>query len=445
VTLTGRIVNPKSNKVFLRYYNDYLSYEEITADSAILDEQGMFSLKFDWNIAYPAQFHHGDELTHLYLFPGDSLEIRLDAKNFDGSVHYIGKGSMVNNYIAKRNLTIPEQSTFDLYKKKENEFTRIIDSLYNVRINFFNDYFDKIPDKSHHINEYILFENAEIVYNWATQKNNYPFAHAFMNELKSPLELPESYYTYRKTANIHNEKAIKSNAYLDYLVSYVAGEIYKLQKLDTTMDNVSRKEDYIDKHFNGEEKDYLFAKWAYDLLTRTDDLANGKRIMNKYKVESKDKKYLGILDKALTFALRLSPGSPAPDFNFMDFNGKKVSLNNFIGKIVYLDFWASWCAPCRLEIPHAKKLEEQFKNKDVVFLGVSIDQNKESWMKVIRENDIKGVQVIIDSSTDIEKLYNIKGIPRYLIIDREGKIVSNNAKRPSGEVWKDLESLLKEK
>jgi thiol-disulfide isomerase/thioredoxin len=168
-------------------------------------------------------------------------------------------------------------------------------------------------------------------------------------------------------------------------------------------------------------------------------------MLDKYAVTTKNKEYLTILNNAYSTGSKLMPGKAAPEFTCSDVNGKMISLKDFRGKVVYLDIWASWCGPCLKEIPSAKKLEEDFRGKDVVFLCVSIDQNENAWKKIIKEKEIVGIHLISkgDFDSEIAKKYNVKGIPRYYIIGKDGNIVNNNAERPSSNVKPDIEKLLK--
>ena len=89
--------------------------------------------------------------------------------------------------------------------------------------------------------------------------------------------------------------------------------------------------------------------------------------------------YESILDKART----LAPGQPAADFAFEDMEGKTVRLSDFRGKYVYVDLWATWCGPCNAEIPHLRKLEERLRGKNIVFVGISSDSDRDAWAKFV--------------------------------------------------------------
>lgn len=128
-------------------------------------------------------------------------------------------------------------------------------------------------------------------------------------------------------------------------------------------------------------------------------------------------------------------GAMSPTFEYDNYKGGKTKLEDFRGKYVYIDVWATWCAPCRAEIPFLKKLDEKYHQKNIVFVSLSIDQLKdvEKWRKLIKDKELGGVQVFADNdwNSQFVKDYNITGIPRFILIDPNGKIVKADAQRPS--------------
>ena len=135
------------------------------------------------------------------------------------------------------------------------------------------------------------------------------------------------------------------------------------------------------------------------------------------------------------------PGAPAADFTYPDAEGKMVSLSDFKGKVVLVDVWATWCGPCRGEIPHLKKLEEEMHGKDVVFMSVSLDEekDKQTWLDFIKKEQLGGVQLFASGwDTPIAEAYGIEGIPRFMVFDKKGNIVSVRAPRPSDPELKEM-------
>ncbi|WP_338764948.1 thioredoxin-like domain-containing protein [Bernardetia sp. ABR2-2B] len=109
------------------------------------------------------------------------------------------------------------------------------------------------------------------------------------------------------------------------------------------------------------------------------------------------------------------------------------ALAEYKGKVIYVDFWASWCPPCRGEMPSSQKLHSQFEGKDVVFLYVSFDRAEDKWKNGIEQMDIKGVHFYpaADANQAVSTKYGISGIPRYMLVDKKGKVINQDAPRPS--------------
>lgn len=139
-------------------------------------------------------------------------------------------------------------------------------------------------------------------------------------------------------------------------------------------------------------------------------------------------------------------GGMAADFTYPDVNGKEVSLSDFKGKVVLVDVWATWCGPCRGEIPYLKQLEKEMHGTDVVFIGVSVDEakDKQKWLDFVKKEELEGIQLLASGWSKITKDYKINGIPRFMVFDRKGNIVSVDAPRPSSpDLKKMLEGELK--
>jgi peroxiredoxin len=151
--------------------------------------------------------------------------------------------------------------------------------------------------------------------------------------------------------------------------------------------------------------------------------------------------YFGRLLQELIVKTKLTAiGNPAPDFASSDVNGKPVSLSSLKGKYVFLDFWASWCGPCRLENPNVVKAYHKFHDKGFDIFGVSLDDTKSDWLQAIKKDGLNWTQVsdLKGWKAAAVSLYGVNGIPMNYLLDKNGIIV---AKGLRGE---DLDSKLAE-
>lgn len=160
------------------------------------------------------------------------------------------------------------------------------------------------------------------------------------------------------------------------------------------------------------EKDSVLIKQALETLKKSDRGATA--LAEAYMKEKSE---------TLARKRRMEPGSVLPVFESFSEDGKPVKISDYRGKVVVLDFWASWCGPCRQEIPNLKAVYEDFKDKGVAFLSVSIDGKKADWTKALQEEQMPWLQAWVkDSGKAVMNTMQFGGIPFILVLDKEGRI-----------------------
>ncbi|MCO4294056.1 TlpA family protein disulfide reductase [Solitalea sp. MAHUQ-68] len=358
----------------------------------------------------------------IYLKQGDHVQVTIDDKN---KVELAGKNTPENQVLASWS------------KMTEELKARSINAEgYQGNMNDFSKCLAQVADKTETFKKGINTKNA--TFNGLMKKlTTYDLDIYALYYLASQKEMPsrEGLSAYYKQIVVKDKFSnddiflMGNGKMLMKIYPYFAGGFDKQPTLDERLQYLTtnrQKAEMVLAEYKGmktyEQFEDMMAKYGQYLQA-----PNHKRI-----VEALDKKLLITKTKF-----------KAPGFTYPDLNGKMVSLSDFTGKVVLMDIWASWCGPCKQEIPYLNALEKEMHGKDVVFLSVSIDKlsDKDKWLKAIADNQAGGNQLFSGNDSQFAKDYMITTIPRFVIIDKKGNMVQMNAPRPSSP---DLKQLLLE-
>lgn len=183
-------------------------------------------------------------------------------------------------------------------------------------------------------------------------------------------------------------------------------------------------------HFiNSNPKSYAAAFYAYLFFNNSTDAVAINGVFSKLD-KTVQRSYFGTKLKEIADHITAADvtGKPAPDFTLQTPEGKQVSLSSFKGKYVLIDFWASWCGPCRKENPNVVKAYNQFKDKNFTVLGVSLDEDKATWQAAIAKDKLTWTHVsdLKGWSSSAATLYGIQSIPANFLLDKDGKIIAKD-------------------
>lgn len=237
------------------------------------------------------------------------------------------------------------------------------------------------------------------------------------------------------------------NSFVDSLV--FKGDASDINNFSLNSFLLSKKHFTEDLVANGTKEDFENATKQYkadyeDLKTKFSDVDSTHVAMMDKNINGTLSQVLKFMSAKLSSRAAMPKGSPSPDFKDYENNaGGNTSLSDFKGKYVYIDIWATWCGPCIKEVPSLKKVEEQFHDKNIEFVSISVDNGRgykndaaaayQGWKKMIVDKKLGGVQLLADKAFSSEFItsYKVNSIPRFILIDPNGNIVSADAPRPS--------------
>ncbi len=420
VLLSGDISNTKEGKLRVSSLNgDFFKNINVTdtgsfSDTLFIEKNGIYTINF-----YKVRFAP-------YLSRGAKIHLEVDAKQPAITLLKSTEDDYaeLNNYFVYR---YGKKNDFGAnYKVDESTFeaeTKAFQKDLEDRLEVVKNIPKDIKDK----------EMRAINYSRLLKKASYERRHGELNKIR---EFKAS-DTFKKELE---ELSFDSGE--DYLYSYGYRRMVKKdirQKILNYMNDslsypearakvLSEETSQVIK--NGELYDNLY---TYGIQARNYD----KEAVTKFLNESTNKSHIAIIKESIESLKKLDVGQPSTKFNYENYAGGTTSLDDLKGKYVYIDVWATWCGPCKYEIPFLQKVEKQYHGKNIHFVSISVDkqQNKEKWRKMIADKKLGGIQLITDNdfSTPFISSYKINGIPQFILLDPEGNIVKANAPRPSNK------------
>lgn len=418
--IQGNISSNKSEKLLLAYNN--------LVDTVLIDNEGFFKNEIKLESATYINLIYKRNTVKLCLNPGENIDIKFDADN-NGDVIFSGSASKSCYYLDKQ-----EKQNFsnEYYKLEENDFFVQTDKLLNEKQNLIG--------KSDLNQDFKNLENERVKYGVASKVLNYPSYYPFYTNKE--FVYGDTFLHYFDDLSFDNVELMQFKEYKDYIFTYVQWYSYKNAGGYDPVKQTQIGIDFILKEVSSiKNRNYLLYKLISGYVG-CNGVDNADSFLSSFNSNCTDANYLDKVNKIVSKWEKIAKGKVSPLFNILNINGEKVTLESLKGKIVYIDIWATWCGPCRGEIPHLAKLEEEFHSKDIAFVSISVDKNKKAWEEMVMKDKLGGIQLHAGENCSFVKDYMVNGIPRFILLDKEGRILNSNADRPSGKINEIFNGLL---
>lgn len=442
-TVTGKITSPRENTVRLSMYADLITFEPMQYQ-VNLKEDNTFTIDLQLFEPTIATLTHGNSSIEIYLEDGDDLTIEFHGWDLEATALFSGKGGINNYYLNKSSKRFKrlsdEHITYQMSNLKPDAFKAYMDKMRQKRLAFLQKFQDELTFSE----GFKAYAEADIHYWWAYHLMQYRWEHPFYNDLAAPMDLPETYFGFLNEIVVNNDYAVTNLKYIYFLEQYL--EYRNSKEVRYNKYGAPIREEYrgAKRFLEGKAMYYVLANEIYIKCKNKDTYSIGNDVAMLMENCPYDN-YKSLVKAEYSKANGLSKGELAPNFNLVDVNNEKISLSDFKGKVVYLDFWATWCTPCTYELLNSKGLKSQFKDKDVIFLYISLDTNMDNWRSFLRKHNPEGVHVYAQGVYDapVAENYSVRGLPSFFLIDKDGRLARVPAKRSSEKgVYEEIESVL---
>ena len=355
----------------------------------------------------------GQQSIDLYLQPSYDLKIDIKGNDLYEDLSFVGKGSEINNYLvtaARIFKHIELELETNIRYASPKDFKVFLKKIRTEKLQFLRTYL-----QSHTLSADVLkYAHADINYWYAFNLMNYPYEHPIFQNQPAPMEVPIDYYDFMEDIEINKASALPSKYYIYYLQDYLSFQAKK-----TENKGLSRFE-LADRYLKGKPL-YFYKALQHSVEIKRNNNSNAKREAYDFIDNCPYELYGEFVKLAYHESRGIVEGMDAPAFELVDAKGNLVKLADFKGKVVFLDFWATWCRPCLRLVPAHQKLQAQFKKENIVFLYVSTDRNANNWKNHVAKGTFPGKHVL--ANTKVIEQYNVETLPYSMLIDTNGKIV----------------------
>ena len=398
----------------------------------ILEEDGAFTAKLE--LPYNGYYNviSGRVPLPMYLEKGKNLSINLDLQDIGNTLTFSEDLAPENTFLSQKR----EMATIDqreLYQKEPEDFTASIEELLD-KISI------ALAETEITNNNFLDSQERELLYQKASYLNTYENAYTYLTE-KEEVSLPSNFYAPLAEINMADTLEFRlSDGYKQMVQGYLLRSLNEMPSDENTNEAIQYIELVNETYPESYAKNQLLKEaTGYSLkpdkhLDKAYELYMDSQTDTQLKQEMEEK--YAILSK-------ITPGKKSPEFDYENFEGGTTSLESLRGKYIYIDVWATWCGPCLREIPYLIELENDYKDKNVQIVGISIDEEKayDKWKTMLTEEESAGIQLYSGGDAwrvDFAQGYNVQSIPRFILIDPEGNIYDADTYRPSDPKIREL-------
>lgn len=423
---SGSIGNPGDGEIHISSQNGYskkinVSNDGTFSDTLFLEEANKYDISFK-NILF-----------EQYLENGSHVNFTFNYKQPYTSAKSQGSYESFNNYLIHRNAVDSDffKNRSNYFKLNEIDFEQKINTIQeNLKTQFrqVKNVPENVKDK----------ELRNISYGRISKKLDYIKNHRFY----AANEISENFKKELDIAYNNNDDYVYSKDYQKMVYSYINKQVSQFAERDSIPVEEAQNKVFSELIKNEDIKNaFLFNKVSIMLLIGNTNQKDKefKSFMNS----STNQKHKDSISKLYKSYQALASGKPSPKFyNYENYAGGTISLDDLKGKYVYIDIWATWCGPCIREIPYLQEIEKRYHHKNIHFVSISVDtqKDKNKWKKMIEEKRLTGIQLLAPSElkSPFIKAYKIYGIPRFILLDPHGNIVSSDCYNPSNKQLIDL-------
>jgi len=420
VILSGTMSNTKGGELKITSLNGFSKTINVMDtgtfnDTLYIPEDGLYNLRYEQGRMAP------------YLVKGATIHFDADAKKFYETLKFSGDNTELNNYYAYK-----ANKDYNFMMNREASYN-VEESTFEAKIKDLQiDLENKLKAVKDIPEDIKAKELRAINYGRLAKKKGYERMYGYLSKNRE-FKASEDFNKELNELSMDNgEDYLYSADYQGIVSQDIQSKAYEFYQKDSLPYQEANA-----KAMSGIKNEIIKNAELYKNISMGLSMSKDKdKDLQEFLKASTNQSHIASVKEIFESLKVLDSGQPSPKFfNYENYAGGTTSLDDLKGKYVYIDVWATWCGPCKYEIPFLKTVERKYHGKNIQFVSISTDKqkDKDKWKKMISDEELGGIQLITDNdfNTKFVSEYKIMGIPQFILLDPEGKIVKANAPRPS--------------
>lgn len=456
--LTGRVSGPTTDSVAVSLRDSPLEAKERIVRGA-LSSKGEFRLTIPVTGGTKADLVYGDDVAPLFLDAGTDLDVRFKGEDMATTLKFkannvpTGIASKMHNganltddqrhrqqaananaYLAEADEQFVENDGFQVLPDNVQLYEAPFLSFLDYRRKHEEEFLEDRAGKQSFTPEFYKYAKAEIAYAYANDRLTFQDLREQVVSTESRLKMTPTYYDFLKDpALLNNPDATQSELYHEFLVNYLHYAAAAANHQRTDPDFYTYSYALAGKQLTGPIRPIIQGRVLEESF-RFGHVKYSAAMLAEFHGADPQSKYYAALETDFKQHKDFAIGAPAPNFRLPTATGDSVSLRDYAGKLVYLNFWKSTNGLCLRDLVYAQDLIHRFESKNIVFINIALDENELAWRQLVKAKTLPGVQVRAAGGgfrSAVAKAYALQEVPAYFLIGEDGTFLNTKPKRMS--------------
>lgn len=417
----GEVVNPNNPYVLFCKDNEVI-------DTLKLDSNNRFFMQFDSLAPGLYSFKHEPEYQYVYFDKNDSIMVRLNSKDFDGSVVFCGRGDQKNNFLMEQYLRNEKDKNelFESFDLDITKFSKTIETSYKQSQHFYKVKKEEIKWSD----EFDIYAKAALDFPYYSRKELYPMIHKLRTGTDVYDNMPKDFYAFRKNVDCNNVALSNYSPFVMYLSNMLnnMGAINyhnHFSDADLSLKTNINKLNIADTLIKNEKvKNTILNNIAFTYLLEDQNMVNNKTFLATYHKYSTDKSQKNEILKIGDAIQLLTTGNKLPEVKLINTKGDTLSSTSFTNKKTVLFFWTE-NALSHFEAVHKKVMAFHIQHPEYQFIGVNLNDPKEVWQKLLSDYTFSGInEYHCVNFEELKAKWVITKIHRTIVLGEDGRITN---------------------